>query len=170
MADKVGFFDEAFEQGKQIVKQAGKQVAGLPGSTVKTAVSQVAPNLLSQSDSQDDLENSPDNKKNSQQKPINVVKNTSTILKGQFIKPKPEQILQEQTELLKVRQELHQNYYQDLVSRPKPNEERASEKVEREEKEEDQKEFMIQQKKQQDDAALANTRRGTGEKITGIGG
>src|SRR5665213_2002592 len=162
MAQKVGFFEDVFEQGGQIVKQTAKQIVNAPAAGVKTAANQVAPGLTPPADS----ENSPDNKKQ-QQKPIaqqagSVVKGfakaaatqvapiteDSPDLKKPLSQPKsmgdqikqqvkaqnPEEISKEQTDLAQVRQELHHQYYQNLINRPKPKEEKAGERVERQEK------------------------------------
>ncbi len=172
MPDKVGFFDDAFEQGKQIVKQTGQQVANLPNAAAQIAGNQVAPSLISTPQAASEVsENSPDSKKSQTSKTVNPPQNNSTILRGQFIKPKPEQVAKEQAELAKVRQELHADYYQKLVTPPKKQEEKAAQRVERQEEEEEQKKLVEQKKKEKTNAALANIRQGTGEKgDMGIGG
>ena len=130
------FFEDVFEQGGKITNQVGKQMNITPGSVAKKLGNQVMPGLTPKSTpGTDKTEESPDNKKGQKQSnPITPPKNTNQILKGQFIKPKPEEIIKEQQSLQKVRQELHQNYYQGLVNRPKPKEEPVAEKLQREEK------------------------------------
>jgi len=164
MADKIGFFDEAFEQGGKIVKQTAKQIAGAPAAGVKTAMNQVAPGLTPQV-GDEASENSPDNKKSAQKKP----RSSPTSNLRQQIKPTPQKAAEEQVKLQKIRQELHSSYYQNLVNRPKPKDERAAEKVEREEKEEEQEKFVEEEKKKKKELPI-NVRQGTGEKLTGIGG
>ena len=195
MPDKVGFFDDVFEQGGQIASQAGKQLD--PKTAVTSALNQVAPGLTPPANGED----SPDNKKLQQKplaqkvvsapksfikaaagqiapatedspdvkKPISQPKSVSDLITQQLKPENPQEASREQADLAKVRQELHSNYYQNLVNRPKPKEEKPAERVEREEKEEEEKKFL---KKQEDDkkALPINVKQGTGEKITGIGG
>lgn len=166
--DKPGILDEVFEQGGQVVKKTAKQIAGAPKSAVKTAVSQVAPSLTQTNQPQEAVEDSPDLKKQGQNQQKPQQKPTSNL--SQQLKPDPAKAAEEQATLSKVRQELHANYYRNLVNRPKPKDERAAEKVEKEEKEEEQVEFAKEQKKKKEDLALANVRRGTAETLKGIGG
>lgn len=168
MANRIGFFDEVLEQGGKIVKQTAKQIASAPSAGVKTAMTQVAPDLTPQA-GEKVSEDSPDNKKSSQKK--TPLKPTSNL--KQQVKPDPQKTAEEQAKITKVRQELHSSYYQNLINRPKPKEERTAEKVEREEKEEvaEKQQLFIEKKKKEEEAsALANVRRGTVETIKGIGG
>lgn len=160
--DKPGILDEVFEQGGQIIKKTAKQIASAPTSGVKTAASQVVPGLTPATDE----ETSPDKQKqqNQQKTPPKPTSNLS-----QQLKPDPVKAQEEQAVLAKVRQELHAKYYQSLVNRPKPKEERPAEKVEREEKEEKQMEFVKTEEKKKKELPV-NVRQGTGEKLTGIGG
>lgn len=67
-----------------------------------------------------------------------------------------------------LRHQLHSDYYQNLVSPPKQNEEHATEKLEREDQEEKMKE--IEDEKKKPDELPITVKRGTNERIPGVSG
>ncbi len=165
MSGKIGFFDDAFEQGGQIVKGVAKNIANAPKAAAQTAASQVAPGLTPTPTPppQEDVEQiQKQNSQNSKTAPSDDKKpqiNPEDVAKKDAEK---------KVELEKVRQELHANYYQGLVNRPK-KEERAGEKVEREEKEEEREKFVAQEEKKKKELPVT-VRQGTGEKLPRISG
>lgn len=67
-----------------------------------------------------------------------------------------------------LRKQLHSDYYQNLVNRPKPKEEPVAQKLEREEQEERMAEIEEEKKKPKE---LPRTvRKGTGESVVGVAG
>lgn len=72
----------------------------------------------------------------------------SDLTKGQEKTP------EEQQKLAQLRNTLHQEYYQKTFNRPKPQEERQAEKVEKEEKEEEQKKLVVEEKKKKKPIAV----------------
>lgn len=66
-----------------------------------------------------------------------------------------------------LRSQLHSDYYRSVVNRPKQEEERTAEKVEREVEEE---KFAELQKKKEKPDPLATVKRGTGETMVGASG
>lgn len=74
---------------------------------------------------------------------------------------------EELAKLQKLRSQLHQDYYQNLVNRPKPKEEPVAEKLEKEE----QMEALAEQKKNEDlPGPLQNVKTGTAETNIGVAG
>ncbi len=66
-----------------------------------------------------------------------------------------------------LRRQLHSDYYQNLVNRPKPKEEPVAEKMEKEK----QMEALVEQKKEQEKPGpLQNVKQGTGEAVVGVSG
>lgn len=146
---------EILEQGQSLVKKGGKAVKSSVSDTVKAATGQVTGDNGSQ-----------DNSGQSQdvQTGVDTVNKAETeeLVKGLYAKSKPgNQTAQtpqsvkeadDKQKLERLRQELHGQYYQKLVNRPKPKEERPAEKVEREDK---QKMADLQEKAAKKPAPLA---------------
>ena len=146
---------EILEQGQSLVKKGGKAVKSSVSDTVKAATGQVTGDNGSQ-----------DNSGQSQdvQTGVDTVNKAETeeLVKGLYAKSKPgNQTAQtpqsvkeadDKQKLERLRQELHGQYYQKLVNRPKPKEERPAEKVEREDK---QKMADLQEKEAKKPAPLA---------------
>ena len=146
---------EILEQGQSLVKKGGKAVKSSVSDTVKAAAGQVTGDNGSQ-----------DNSGQSQdvQTGVDTVNKAETeeLVKGLYAKSKPgNQTAQtpqsvkeadDKQKLERLRQELHGQYYQKLVNRPKPKEERPAEKVEREDK---QKMADLQEKEAKKPAPLA---------------
>lgn len=74
---------------------------------------------------------------------------------------------EKKAKLEKLRQQLHAQYYQSLVNRPKPPEEKPAEKVEREKKEE---RWELEQKEKKKPPPLAVQRAQKVEKYPGVSG
>lgn len=73
---------------------------------------------------------------------------------------------EEQLEIEALRRQLHSDYYQNLVNRPKQKEESVTEKIEREDEMAKFEEFQKQKEKPD---PLANVKKGTGESMVGSG-
>lgn len=144
MIDKGGLIGEILEQGSSVVKQTVKQAAKTPSDLAKAAGSQVKGSDQTQDLVQDDAKTKEfveDLYKPSKNPPPNAKNNLQKI---------PEE--SKEQKLAKLRQELHANYYQNLVKPPKPPEEKPAEKVEREKKEE---KMELQEKERKKPAPLA---------------
>lgn len=162
--DQSGIIGEVLEQGGQVIKATAKQVAGVPKSAAQTAVSQIAPGLSS------DSEESSDNQKQAQKpQATQQAGSVSNSIKNQ-INPASQKSPEDQAKIEKIRQELHSNYYQNLINPPKAKEEPVAEKLEAEDKQEEQKKIFEEQKKQESDAAIRATQSRTTETLKGIGG
>lgn len=75
----------------------------------------------------------------------------------------PEEIMQMET----LRKQLHNDYYQSLVQRPK-KEEAVADKIEREDQEEKMK--LIETEKEKPSPLPVTVKQGTGEKMVGVSG
>lgn len=82
-----------------------------------------------------------------------------------------EKELEDKKKQEELRQELHSQYYQGLVNRPRQGEERPAEKIEREEEEKKLQEQEEEEKKQKDELPVVVTKdMGTKEKLRGVSG
>lgn len=162
MIDKTGFFGEILEQGATVVKQTIKQVAKTPGDLAKAGTKQIKGSDQAQAADQ----NPADDKTKTKE----FVKDLYKPLKNSEPSPKDAKNPEETKEqkLAKLRQELHANYYQNLINPPKPKEEKAAEKVEREKKEE---RWELQEKEKKKPPPLAVQRAAQkAEKFPGASG
>jgi hypothetical protein len=75
---------------------------------------------------------------------------------------------EEAAKLQALRIQLHQNYYQNLVNRPKSKDEPVTEKLEREEREAKMAEFQTQ--KEKPPPINPTVKQGTGENVVGASG
>ena len=162
---------EILEQGQSLVKKGGKAVKSSVSDTAKAAVGQITGDNVSQDNSgqNQDVRTGVDAANKAE---------TEELVKGLYAKSKPgSQTAQtpqgvkeadDKQKLEKLRQELHGQYYQNLVNRPKPKEERPAEKAEREEK---QKMADLQEKEAKKPVSLAVQRaQQSTEKYRGASG
>ena len=141
--DTNNLFGEVLEQGASAVKQTVKATSQAVSDTAKATVSQITGSTASgQSDAQAPQDAPATNEE--------VVESLYKTPKAQTQSPQAQVLSQlnpasknpsdkspeELANLELVRKELHGEYYQTLVNPQKPEEERATEKVEREEQEE----------------------------------
>ncbi len=139
---------ETIEKGQKTVKQTASAVS----DAAKIAVGQAAEDKAQTEELVKDLY-APSKPKNAQN----------------LTPAKPESKAEEQARLASVRQKLHDEvYYQPLINRQKPQEERPAEKVEKEKKQE----LMDLQKKEAKKPAPIAVQRAqqTAEKFRGVSG
>lgn len=74
---------------------------------------------------------------------------------------------EELTKLQSLRNQLHGDYYQNLINPPKPKEEPVTQKLE---KEKQMEEFELAQKQKEKPDPLATVKTGTGERVVGVSG
>lgn len=136
--DKNGILGEVLEKGQSVVQKTGKAVVGSAAGAVKTTAGQIGGDSGGQTK---------DNTVISDKQTANQKAETDELVKELYApsKPqnnqnpaaKPQSETEEQAKLAGVRQKLHDEvYYQPLIGRQKPQEERPAEKVEREKKQE----------------------------------
>lgn len=150
--DKFGIIGEISENLTGVVKQSARQVAKTPVDLTKTGVAQIKgdsiiPEALGDS----------------------AGSNTQNLAAAVLTKPVSgaEQEIKDKQELVKARQDLHALYYQDLINPKKKEEERATERLEREDKTKEQEDLQTQAEKPP--ALPQNVKQGTGEKMPGAG-
>lgn len=194
----IGGFEDAIERGQQTVKSATLQTVSDFASSTKGQITGVQspavsnPNLAQGTNEQAASSQAPaqqqqktdverveflkalygkSDSSSSQKKDQSKPNNSGSVTQALGIPQKdpdagktPEEI----AKLQALKNQLHQEYYQDLVNRPKPKEEPVAEKLEREEQEEKMSEIEEQKKKP---APLpATVKRGTGENVVGVSG
>jgi hypothetical protein len=146
--------DDSLSSAAQIAKQTAKQVVKAPAELGKEAFSQVAGSTNTQ------VEVNPDAQKQTQDfvKGLYAPTDKSEPKKGENNSPEMDREFQkslegktpeEQQKLIQLRNQLHQQYYQQLTTREKTQEEveRPKERVERLEEQDLQKKEEDKQKK-----------------------
>lgn len=165
MVRKGSLLGETLEQGGSIVKQTGKQVVKLPTDLARTAAKQAAAkqSATDQGKSQGEfvkgLYGTTDQKALAEQAEQKVAVAQASKQRS------PEEL----EKIAQLRQKLHsETYFGELLSPPKPQEERPVEKVEREKMEELQGEQEKQAKKPP--PLPPSARPGTVERKLGVSG
>ena len=170
MSDNKGIFGEVLESAGTAVKQTGKAVASAVSDSAKAAASQAGVPVG-------------DSSAGSSQDATSQVSNED-VVEGLYEKSQPQntnppqqpvsnqtdssgKTPQEAAEIEVVRKRLHDEYYQRDFNRPKQEEERVAEKVEREEKEEM---VDLQQKKMEKPPELVQRAAQRVEKFPGASG
>lgn len=193
----IGGFEDAVERGQSTIKKSAKQSASDFGSTVKGQVtgSQSAIPTDNSGNGTDEYavadQNQQQNPQMTDADRVEFLKNLygksdhNSKSKSDESKPKnsgpvtqalgvsqkdpnegktPEEIAKIQA----LRNQLHQDYYQETFNRPKAKEESVTEKLEREEQ---MKQFEDLEENKKKPAPLPTTvRQGTGESVVGISG
>jgi hypothetical protein len=129
--------EEVLEKGTSLVKGGVKSLSKQGTATAKTVASQVG--LSSTKDLSKESKDNPETRDFVKDLYASSSKDNSNLSKSDIK-------TEDSAKLAQVRQKLHGEYYQKLTT-PKAQEERPTEKVEREEKEELQKDFVEKQKK-----------------------
>lgn len=180
MGGKVGFFDEATEiiqeeagQAAQTVKQ---QVTGKSGSQVQNTQGQKLPQVPQQQPPAGHASAMPPETPGTNQPQDDSAQKfvkdlygvgTPSMSEGEI----KEEELEDKKKEEELKQQLHSQYYQGLVNRPKQQEERQGEKIEREEEEKKMEEQEEVEKKQKDELPVVVTKdMGTKEKLRGVSG
>jgi hypothetical protein len=186
-----GTFEDAIETGQTALKNAAKQAVTDTAKAVKSQItgsqSQAQPNdqgsneagkaAAGQQMSDDsakqflrDLYGKSDssNKNSNQKTPPKGSGPVAQALGLPQSDPNAGKTPEELAKLQALRNQLHHDYYQNLVNRPKPKEEPVAEKLEREKQEEEMEEFAKEQKK----PASINPamKQGTAESVVGASG
>jgi hypothetical protein len=195
MNNVIGGFEDVFEKGKATVSDATKktitdfanttksQLTGAGSSKVQTdkgsneqAAASPAQNQQQMSD-QDRVEflrnlygKSGDNKQNGKDssKPQQQNASVSQALGIPQKDPNEGKTPEEIAKLEGLRRQLHSDYYQSLVNRPKSADEPVAEKLEREKQEEKFEE--IEKQKRKPSPLPATVKQGTAESVVGVSG
>jgi len=164
-------FGEALEQLGTIPKQMGQSVKGAPGAAVATVTAQVSGNgQASNVPSTDALPQAQEASK-SAEKPDDLLEmfGKSDLSPEQLDGVKTQKQMEDQQQLQALRQRLHSEYYQKLITpTPKPEEnERPAERVERLEMQDLEEEKKKEQEKTP--IAVARARSSAENKVAGAG-
>lgn len=180
----IGGFEDAIEKGQSVVASTAKQAASDFGNTVKGQLGgnqsspsadqgtneQVSAQAQQMSDDQakqflKDLYGSTDKKTPKIEKPVEHPIGEALGLPQ--TDPNAGKTPEEMAKLQGLRVQLHQDYYQNLVNPPKPQEKPVTEKLEEEKEMEE-----LESAKEKDEAPgpLQNVKTGTGERMIGVSG
>lgn len=177
MAGKIGFFDEVGEMMQEELGQAGKaakqQVTGKSGQQGNTQNApqqgQQQPQGQIPQDQGQAIEQGAAQQNQGQTDDIvkQLYGSGDAVSQGE-VKAKE---LEDKQKEEALRQSLHSDYYQNLTNRPKPQEERLGEKVEREEEEKKKMILQEEDKKEKEELPVVATKNmGTSEKLRGVSG
>lgn len=180
----IGGFEDAIEKGQSLAGKTVKQAVSDFGNTVK---GQLGGNQnLQQADQGTNEQGNSNQQKMSDDQAKQFLKELygSTDKKTPKIEkpeehpigealglpqtdPNADKTPEELAKIQSLRSQLHQDYYQNLVNPPKPEEKPVTEKLEEEKKME---ELELAKKKEEAPGPLQNVKTGTGEKMVGVSG